>query len=270
MNRSVHTSLLACALLAAQPAALAQADGAYVPPKGGYDTPGSFIKPLAAVGETYERTLGTALTNVYQRQVRLKVLGLEDMSRLSTLKQQIDQGADAEAQRQAAAPARKTSLLGSLFNQANAAMSQEVERQKEVAKDELVLRLVEGGSPADAPSAVLVDMMQVPDQVTGSFLGAKINKDVRVSVVSDDFKPRLMVVRYRPKGAMTPLQGDASPEFSVVAASEQEGDDALKIFATFDRSKASLEGRSILYIVVTSADGKATEGKYKIRYYPQP
>lgn len=264
----MRTTLAACVLALITPLATAQ-DAAYVPPKGGYDTPGSFIKPLAAVGETYERTLGAPLPNVYQRQVRLKALGLEDMSRLATLKAQIDQSADAEARKQAETPARKTSLLGSLLNQANAAMSQEVDRQKEVAKDELVLRLVEGGSPADTPTAVVVDVMQVPDQITGSFLGAKINKDVRVTVSSEAFKPRLMLVRYRPKGAMTPLQGDAAPEFAVIAQGEAEGDDT-KATATFDRGKLSLEGRSIIYIVVTSADGKATAGPYKIRYYPQP
>ncbi len=269
----IHVVRLACSslcLLLASWSVAAQPDPSYVPPKGGYDTPGSFLKPLDAVDETLERELGAPLTNAYQRQVRLKVLGLEEVNRLSALKQSVDQGKLAEQKRQEEVPERRNSLLGGLLGQANALMGKEVARQKEEAQDDLAIRLVEAGSPSDTDRAALVDMMSVPNQVTGSIFGAKVNKDVRVSVSSDDFLPRVLIVRYRPKGMMTPLQGDAAPEFSVVASGEQDGPEQKKAFAVFDRSKASADGSVGVYIVVTSADGKATAGKYKIRYYPQP
>jgi hypothetical protein len=263
----MRSTLVACVFALTLPLAAAQ-DGTYVPPKGGYDTPGSFLKPLDGVGESIERTLGAPMSNMYMRQVRLKVLGLENLSRLTSLQASIDKDAQAETKKQAETPARATGLLGSLLGQANSLMGKEVERQKEVAKDDLVLRLIEAGSPADTPSAALVDMMMVPNQVTGSIFGAKINKDVRVSVSADDFKPRVLIVRYRPKGAMTPLQADMTPEFAVVASRDVEADD-VKATVVYDRSRESADGSVGVYLVVTSADGKATGGKYKIRFAPQ-
>lgn len=250
-------------------AARAQPDPSYVPPKGGYDTPGATIKVLGAVGETYERTLGDPQTNAYQRPIRLKLLGLENLSRLTALKAQVNKADDAEQKRQAAASDGKGGLLGGLMNRLNPLVSQEVDRQKEQAKDDLAVQLIEAGSPADTPTAAVVDIVGPPDQVTGSFFGAKINNKVRVAVTADDFNPRVLILRYRPKGAMTPLQGDPAPSFSVVANVDTEGDGVNKVIATYDRSTASTDGSQGLYIAVTSEDGKAVKGKYKIRYYPQ-
>lgn len=249
--------------------AQAQPDPSYVPPKGGYDTPGATIKVLGAVGETYERTLGEPQTNAYQRPMRLKLLGLEKLSRLTALKAQVNKADNAEQKRQAASSDGKGGLLGGLMSRLNPLVAQEVDRQKEEAKDDLVVQLVEGGSPADTATAAVVDVVGPPDQVTGSFFGAKINNKVRVAVIADDFKPRIFILRYRPSGAMTPLQGDPAPSFSVVANVDTEGDGATKLTATYDRSTVSTDGSRGLYIAVTSEDGKAVGGKYKIRYYPQ-
>lgn len=261
-------ALAALASLALSLAPVQAQDLPYTPPKGGYDTPGSFLKPLDGVGQAYERNLGAPMSNMYQRQVRLKVLGLEQLSRLSSLQGAVDKDAQAEEKKQAESPARANSLLGGLLRQANSMMGKEVERRKEAAQDDLSVRLIEAGSPADRPEASWVDMMMVPNQVTGSFFGAKINKDVAVSVTSDDFKPRVLIVRYRPKGAMTPLQADMAPEFSVVASREMEADDT-KVKVVYDRSRASPDGSVGVYIVVTSVDGKAQGGRYTIRFAPQ-
>lgn len=255
--------------LVAATTASAQPDPAYVPPKGGYDTPGSFIKRLEGVGETYERSLGAPATNMYQRTARFKALGLENLSRLSALKQQVDQGADAERKRQEASSDGKGGLLGGLLNKVNPLLSREVDRQKEVAKDEVLVRVVEAGSPADTAAAALADVIGVPDQVTGSFFGAKINNKVRVIVTADEFKPRVLLMRHRQKGMVANIMGDPAPEFSVVASYEVEEEGQDKAVVTFDRSKDAADGSVGLFILVTSVDGKATGGKYKIRWAPQ-
>jgi hypothetical protein len=269
MHRILRTGLVALAVVVPLRSAWAQPDSNYVPPKGGYDTPGSFVKPLEGVGETYERTLGTPLTNMYQRQVRLKALGLENLSRLSALKQDVNKGVDAEQKRQQASGDGKGGLLGGLLSKVNPLLSKEVERQQEVAKDEVVVRVVEAGSPVDTSSAAIADVMSAPNQVTGSFFGAKINNKVRVVVTTSDFKPRVLLMRHRQKGMAANIMGDPNPEFSVVASYEveEEGDD--KATVTFDRSKESTDGSTGLFILVTSVDGKATTGKYKIRWAPQ-
>ena len=100
----MRPTLAACALALALPLASAQ-DAAYVPPKGAYDNPASFFRPLKAVGETYEHTLGAPQTNGYQRQVRLKLIGMENLSRLTTLKETIQQSDDAQQKRAASSSA---------------------------------------------------------------------------------------------------------------------------------------------------------------------
>jgi len=269
MSRASRRAAVFVLTIAWGGAVLAQPDPSYVPPKGGYDTPGATIKVLGAVGETFERTLGEPQSNAYQRPMRLKMLGLENLSRLTALKAQVNQADDAEQKRQAASSDGKGGLLGGIMGKLNPLMAKEVDRQKEVAKDDLVLQLVEAGSPADTSTAAVVDIVGPPDQVTGSFLGAKINNKVRVAVTAEDFNPRVLILRYRPKGTMTPLQGDPTPSFSVVANVDTEGDGANKVIATYDRSTVSTDGSRGLYIAITSDDGKAVTGKYKIRYYPQ-
>jgi hypothetical protein len=263
-SRWVAVATLTCA-----GAALAQPDPNYVAPKGGYDTPGQIIKVLGAVGETYERKLGEPQTSVYQRSIRLKMIGLENLSRLSALKAQVNQADDKEQKRQAASSDGKGGLLGGLMSAINPMLAKEVDRQKDDAKDELVVQVVEAGSPADTANAAVVDIVGPPDQVTGSFFGAKINNKVRVKVTADDFNPRVLILRYKPKGAMTPLQGDPTPSFNVVANVDTEGNGANEVTATYDRTTVTTDGSRGLYIAVTSEDGKAVSGKYKIRYYPQ-
>ena len=151
-------------------------------------------------------------------------------------------GSASQQRRQAESSDGKGGLLGGLLSRVNPLLSKEVERQQEVAKDNFVVRLIEAGSSADTAAAATVDMMLPPNQVTGSFLGVKINNKVRVAVSSDDFKPRVLIVRHRPKSGFTPLQGDATPEFSVVANVELASEDQQKAIATFDRSKESADG----------------------------
>lgn len=108
---------------------MAQPDPAYVPPKGAYDNPASFFRPLKAVGETYEHSLGAPLTNGYQRQVRLKLIGLENLSRLTTLKENIQQSDDAQQKRAASSSDGQGGLLGGLMGKLNPLMAKEAVRQ---------------------------------------------------------------------------------------------------------------------------------------------
>jgi hypothetical protein len=270
----VHVSRSLAALAATVSmagAALAQPDPNYVPPKGGYDVPVSFIKPLAAAGETYERTLGEPQTNGYQRQARLKVLGLENLSRLTALQETIKQGDEAERKRvqdqQAEKPGSTGGQLGALLGKLNPLMSKEVERQKEVAADQLVIKLVEAGSPADTARAAIADVYNPPGGVGGSIFGVKINNNVRVDVTSDDFKPRVLIVRHKPKSTFSGPMDDAIPEFSVMTQGEIGVEGTNRATATYDVSTKSTDGsRGTPVIVVTSDDGKAVSGKYTIRY----
>lgn len=268
----MRPTLAACALALALPLASAQ-DSAYVPPKGAYDNPASFFRPLKSVGESYEYNLAVPVTNGYSRQVRLKVIGLEDINRLTTLKEAVKQGDDAERARveaqQAKSPGSTGGQLGALLGQLNPLMAKEVERQKEVAKDDLVIKIVEAGSPEDTPTAAIAEVLLPPGQVTGSFFGAKINNKVRVAVTSDDFSPRVLIVLHRSKGILG-APAERTPEFSVVASAEVEMEGANKVIVTYDRSikpPAGHDGTPV--IVVTSADGKAVAGSYKVRWYPQ-
>lgn len=258
-----------CALIVAAfwtAAAVAQQDPAYVAPKGGYDTPGSFIKPLAAVGETFERTLGAPLTNVYQRQVRLKVIGLEQLNQMAAAAQaKPDEPPPKPADAEGSKPG---GLLGSLLGGRALRIGAE-DRAREEAKDTLVLRVVEAGSPADTPAAAMADIVMVPDQIHGSILGVKTGNKIRVAVVAEDFNPRVLIVRHKQKGMMSPLQGDAAPEFAVVANVDSEGMGSGKVIATYDRTIKSTDRSTGHFIIVTSEDGKAVSGKYTIRYYPQ-
>jgi hypothetical protein len=268
----MRRTLAACALALAMPLAAAQ-DSAYVPPKGAYDTPASFFRPLKAVGETYEYNLTAPVTNGYQRQVRLKVIGLENVSRLTTLKDAVKQGDDTERARveaqQASNPGSTGGQLGALLGKLNPLMAKEVDRQKEVAKDDLVIKIVEAGSPDDTPTAAIAEVLLPPGQVTGSFFGAKINNKVRVAVTSDDFSPRVLIVLHRPKGMFSVAASERTPEFSVVASAEVEMEGANKVIATYDRSIKAAGHDATPVIVVTSADGKAVAGSYKVRWYPQ-
>jgi hypothetical protein len=263
----------ALCLLTCAASATAQ-DLPYVPPKGTYDTPASFFRPLKSVGETYEYNLTTPVTNGYQRQVRLKVIGLENVSRLTALKDTVKQGDDAERARveaqQAGNPGSTGGQLGALLGKLNPLMAKEVDRQKEVAKDDLVIKIVEAGSPDDTPTAALAEVLLPPGQVTGSFFGAKINNKVRVAVTSDDFSPRVLIVLHRPKGMFSVAASERTPEFSVVASAEVEMEGANKVIVTYDRSiKPAAGNDGTPVIVVTSADGKAVAGSYKVRWYPQ-
>jgi hypothetical protein len=266
--------LAACALALALPLASAQ-DGAYVPPKGAYDNPASFFRPLKSVGETYEYNLAAPVTNGYSRQVRLKVIGLENVSRLTTLKDAVKQGDDAERARveaqKANNPGSTGGQLGALLGKLNPLMAKEVDRQKEVAKDDLVIKIVEAGSPDDTPTAALAEVLIPPGQIGGSIFGVKINNKVRVAVTSDDFSPRALIVLYRnTKGLLSGAASDRTPEFSVVASAEVEMEGANKVIVTYDSSIKPADGSSgTPVIVVTSADGKAVAGSYKVRYYPQ-
>jgi hypothetical protein len=266
--------LAACALALALPLATAQ-DSAYVPPKGAYDNPASFFRPLKEVGETYEYNLAEPVTNGYQRRVRLKVIGLENVNRLTTLKDAVKQGDDAERARveaqKAQNPASTGGQLGAILGKLNPLMAKEVDRQREVAKDDLVVKVVEAGSPDDTPTAAVAEVLMPPGQVTGSFFGAKINNKMRVAVTSDDFSPRVMIVLYRnTKGLLSGAASDRTPEFSVVSSAEVEMEGQNKVIVTYDRSIKPADGSGgTPVIVVTSADGKAVTGSYKVRYYPQ-
>lgn len=251
--------------------AQAQPDPGYVPPKGGYDVPASFVKPLASAGETHERTLGEPQTNAYQRQARLKVIGLENLSRLTALQDTIKQGDEAERKRvqdqQAEKPGSTGGQLGALLGRLNPLMGKEVERQKEVAADQLVVTLVEAGSPADTARAAIADVYSPPGGVGGSIFGVKINNNVRVDVTSDDFKPRVLIMRHKPKSMFSGPMDDVTPEFSVVTQGEIGVEGTNRATATFDVSTKSTDGsRGGPVIVVTSDDGKAVSGKYTIRY----
>jgi hypothetical protein len=273
MPRSLACPLAAFALALGVPLAAAQ-DLAYVPPKGTYDTPASFFRPLKAVGETYEYNLTTPVTNGYQRQVRLKVIGLENVNRLTTLKDSVKQGDDAERARvqaqQASNPGSTGGQLGALLGKLNPLMAKEVDRQKEVAKDDLVIKIVEAGSPDDTPTAAMAEVLIPPGQIGGSIFGVKVNNKVRVAVTSDDFSPRVLIVLHRPKSLFAGPADDRTPEFSVVASAEVEMEGANKVIVTYDSSVKPADGsRGTPAIVVTSADGKAVAGSYKVRYYPQ-
>jgi hypothetical protein len=269
----MRPTLAACALALALPLASAQ-DTAYVPPKGAYDTPASFFRPLKSVGETYEYNLSAPVTNGYQRQVRLKVIGLENVNRLTTLKDAVKQGDDAERARveaqQAKNPGSTGGQLGAIFGKLNPLMAKEVDRQKEVAKDDLVIKIVEAGSPDDTPTAAIAEVLIPPGQIGGSIFGVKVNNKVRVAVTSDDFSPRVLIVLHRPKGMFSGPADDRAPEFSVVASAEVEMEGANKVIVTYDSSVKPADGsRGTPAIVVTSNDGKAVAGSYKVRYYPQ-
>lgn len=261
---------LAAALLAASLATplLAQAP-AWEAPKGGYDTPATFATRIEDAGTVYSRTLGEARKNVYGRQVTLKVAGLAELQRLTALKGSIDQGAAKEEERQAKSADGQGGQLGSLLSKLNPLMSKEVDRQKEEAKDELTVSLLEAGSPQDQPGTAVADLINPPNQVTGSFLGAKINDKVKVLVTSTEFKPKVLIVRYLPKGSFTPLQADARPSFSVVASSDADGDTGDRALATFSRSTKSTDGGRDIAIIVTSDDGRAASGQYQIKYYQE-
>lgn len=240
--------------------ALAQ-DVAWVPPKGGYDTPGSFIKTLGNVGETYERTLGALQTNVYQRQVRFKLRGLEKLAALTS-----GEAASAPAPAPAVEESKPSGgLFGSLFG----GRKRDKDAAAESSKDTVLLRLLEAGSPADGPGAVLADVMLPPDQIHGSILGVKVGNKMRVTVDSADFTPRVLIARYKPAGLMSPIQGNAEPDLVVVASTETEGMGTSKVTATYDRTINATDGSTGFFIIVTSEDGKATGGKYTIRYAPQ-
>jgi hypothetical protein len=269
----MRPTLAACALALALPLAAAQ-DAAYVPPKGTYDTPASFFRPLKSVGETYEYNLAVPVTNGYQRQVRLKVIGLENVNRLTALKETVKQGDDAERARveaqQAKNPESTGGQLGAILGKLNPLMAKEVDRQKEVAKDDLVIKIVEAGSPDDTPTAAVAEVLTPPGQIGGSIFGVKINNKVRVAVTSDDFSPRVLIVLHRPKSMFSGPADDRTPEFSVVASAEVEMEGANKVIVTYDSSIKPADGsRGTPAIVVTSADGKAVAGSYKVRYYPQ-
>lgn len=194
MPRSLACPRAAVALALGVLLAAAQ-DLAYVPPKGTYDTPASFFRPLKAVGETYEYNLTAPVTNGYQRQMRLKVIGLENVNRLTTLKDSVKQGDDAERARveaqQAKNPGSTGGQLGALLGKLNPLMAKEVDRQKEVAKDDLVIKIVETGSPDDTPTAAIAEVRVPPGQIGGSIFGVKVNNKVRVAVTSDErrFQP---------------------------------------------------------------------------------
>jgi hypothetical protein len=270
MRRCLRASLFALACLAPLHAAVAQTDPAYVPPKGAYDNPASFFRPLKAVGETYEHILGAPQTNGYQRQVRLKLIGLENLSRLTTLKEDIQQSDDAQHKRAANSSDGQGGLLGGLMGKLNPLMAKEVDRQKEVAKDDLVVKVVEAGGPDDTAGAAFADVLIPPGQIGGSIFGVKINNKVRVAVTSDDFKPRVLIVLHRPKSLFSGPADDRTPEFAVVASAEVEMEGANKVIVTYDSSVKPADGsRGTPTIVVTSNDGKAVTGGYKVRYYPQ-
>jgi hypothetical protein len=269
----MRQTLATCALALALASAGAQ-DIAYVPPKGAYDNPASFFRPLKSVGETYEYNLATPVTNGYSRQVRLKVLGLENASRLTALKDTVQQGDDAERARVAAQQAEKPGstggALGALMGKLNPLMSREVDRQKEVAKDDLVIKIVEAGSPDDTPTAAMAEVLIPPGQIGGSIFGVKINNKVRVAVTSDDFNPRVLIVLHKPRSLFSGPADDRTPEFSVVSSAEVEMEGQTKVIVTYDSSIKPADGsRGTPVIVVTSADGKAVSGSYKVRYYPQ-
>ncbi len=242
---------------------------AWEAPKGGYDTPATFATRIEDAGTVYTRVLGEARKNVYGRQVTLKVAGLAELQRLTALKGSIDKGAAKEEERQAKSADGQGGQLGSLLSKLNPLMAKEVDRQKEEAQDELTVSLLEAGSPQDQPGTAVADLINPPNQVTGSFLGAKVNDKVKVLVTSTEFKPKVLIVRYLPKGSFTPMQADARPSFSVVASSDAEGDAGGRALATFSRSTKSADGGRDIAIIVTSDDGRAASGQYQIKYYQE-
>ncbi|MDP1692539.1 MAG: hypothetical protein Q8L49_11425 [Burkholderiaceae bacterium] len=253
---------------------MAQPDTPYLPPRGTYDVLFSVIKHLPSAGESFERTLGAAQLTGYQRPIRIKAMGLENLSRLTSLLGDVKELDDDEKKRiadqQAAKPGSTGGQLGALMSQLTPLLGREVERQKEVAKDALIVKLVEAGSPADAPGSVIVDVINPPAQVTGSIFGVKLNNKVRVTVTSDDFRPRVLLMLHRPKSMFSGGADDPTPEFSVVSNMELDAEGNTKVTVTYDRSVKGPEGtRGGPVIMVTSEDGKAVSGKYTIRYAQQ-
>ena len=250
---------LVCAPAWAQPSA------SYVSPKGGYDTPATFFIKLDEVGKTYAQVLGAPRSNAYQRSVSLKLLGLGDVIRLTALQKATapQPTSDAEAK-----PKQEESggLFGSLAK-LKSLVSKEAERTKEAVQDDLQVQLTEAGSPLDQADAAVVDYIEPPNQVTGSFFGAKINNKTKVTVISDDFQPRVLLLRWIPKGLMATLPGDPAPTFKVVASGEVLEEGADRVTVRFDRSEKSKDGEvANIAIAVTSVDGKAPGGKYSIRF----
>lgn len=275
MNHRPFRALCAiAAALSCVGSAMAQSDAPYLPPRGTYDNLWSIVKPLPSAGESFERTLGATQMTGYSRPIRIKAIGLESLSRLTALMGDVKELDDDEKKRiadqQAAAPGSKGGQLGALMSQLTPLLGREVERQKEVAKDALTVKLVEAGSPADAPGSAIVDVINPPAQVTGSIFGVKLNNKVRVTVTSEDFKPRVLLALYRPKGMFSGGADDPTPEFSVVANMELDMEGTTKVTVTYDRSVKGPEGtRGGPLIIVTSDDGKAVSGKYTIRYAQQ-
>jgi hypothetical protein len=130
--------------------------------------------------------------------------------------------------------------------------------------DGLALQIVEAGSPADKPGATVVDLHSLPNQVSGSIFGIKVNNQIKITVASQDFKPRVMIAHSAAAGLMSnPMMG-ASPVLTV-GAENSEGLGTNTVVLTYDRSKPVPRGASTC-IVVTSDDGKAVTGKYTLTY----
>lgn len=264
---------LALAAALAGPA-LAQ-DVPWEPPKGGYDRPFGFFKKLEKVGEEVEMDLGSFQTNAYKRQVRLTVLGLEELNKLSQLRAALTPAVRAsEAAAPASAPASDAGTAagasgggGGLFGRLLGAARRDVGRAEDAAKDNLVVTVVESGSPHDRPGSAIADVLVRPGHVTGSVFGAKVNNKVRITVTAVDFKPRVFVMRYRQKGMFDNGTGSETPEYLVVSSTEIRDEGETSASVAFDMSSKAPEGTlGDILIAVTSADGKTKSGKYKIRY----
>lgn len=241
---------------------------AFTPPTSSYDTPERVILPLENAGEIYQFTLGEPRKNAWSRMVRLKLLGLEEINRLTALKKEVGQNEKADKK-----PAEESSggFFGGLMN----AMTRgKIDAQKESAKDDLIVHVVEANSPEDQPGTAIADVFMAPDAIHGSIFGAKIGNKVKVSVSSPDFHPKVLVMRrYLSQGKLAAAFGAESsnrkPVYKVVADAESDGMGTEKIIVTFDRSSKSADSDASkgIVIAVTSEDGKAVTGKYSIKYY---
>jgi hypothetical protein len=224
------------------------------------------MKKIDSVGEAQEMQFGSYQTNAYKRQVRLKLLGLEELNKLTQLAAALRP--DAAANPPAAAPAAEApSGLGGMLGRLMGAARRDVAVAKEEAKDNLGVTIVEGGGPHDKPGSAVADVLVQPSHVTGSVFGAKLNNKTRVTVTAEDFKPRLIFMRYKQKGMFDNGTDAEAPEYLVEssAAVEEEGD--TKVTMAYDNSRKPPEGTiGNVLIVVTSADGKATSGRYRVRY----
>lgn len=247
----------------------ARAEG-YVPPTSSYDTPERVILPIDKGDEVHTHTLGEPRKNAWNRMVQTRLLGLDEVNRLTAL-----QNASGKPQAEAAKSEDKASaaagwVMGALFGSAGKAMA---ESKKEDLKDNLTVYLTETGSPDDKPGSAVADLYK-PNNISGSIFGAKVGNKLKVRVVSSDFQPKILIMRkYLSNGRWAAMFGSEStnskPAYKVSAEAGSDGSGSEKVIVTFDQSRESADPDTVKDIVfaVTSADGKATTGQYTIKFY---